>query len=76
MPEVRLNAADAADAAAAELSEMLQFLTGWLARDPRRLGAWAMTSASCAATWNALPSCSAAATASRLSAGDRLSGRG
>jgi hypothetical protein len=34
MPEVRLNAADAA-----ELSEMLQFLTGWLARDPSHLGA-------------------------------------
>jgi hypothetical protein len=34
MPEVRLDAADAA-----ELAEMLQFLTGWLARDPVRLGA-------------------------------------
>ena len=33
MPEVRLDAADAA-----ELAEMLQFLTGWLARDPSRLG--------------------------------------
>ena len=32
MPEVRLDAADAA-----ELAEMLQFLTGWLARDPARL---------------------------------------
>jgi hypothetical protein len=29
MPDVKLNAADAA-----ELAEMLQFLTGWLARDP------------------------------------------
>jgi hypothetical protein len=34
MPEVRLDAADAA-----ELAEMLQFLSGWLARDPGRLGA-------------------------------------
>jgi hypothetical protein len=31
MPEVRLDAA--------ELAEMLQFLTGWLARDPARLAA-------------------------------------
>jgi hypothetical protein len=34
MPEMKLDAADAA-----ELAEMLQFLTGWLARDPGRLGA-------------------------------------
>ena len=34
MPEVRLDAADAA-----ELTEMLQFLTSWLARDPGRLAA-------------------------------------
>jgi hypothetical protein len=34
MPEVRLNASDAA-----ELAELLQFLSGWLARDPGRLGA-------------------------------------
>ena len=34
MPEVTLDAADAA-----ELAEMLQFLTGWLARDPARLAA-------------------------------------
>jgi hypothetical protein len=34
MPEVKLDAADAA-----ELAEMLQFLSGWLARDPARLGA-------------------------------------
>ena len=34
MPEVRLDTADAA-----ELAEMLQFLTGWLARDPARLAA-------------------------------------
>ncbi len=34
MPQVRLDAGDAA-----ELAELLQFLTGWLARDPGRLGA-------------------------------------
>jgi hypothetical protein len=34
MPDVSLNAADAA-----ELAEMLQFLSRWLARDPGRLGA-------------------------------------
>jgi hypothetical protein len=34
MPEVRLNAADAA-----ELAEMLQFLSEWLAQDPGRLSA-------------------------------------
>jgi hypothetical protein len=34
MPDVRLDAADAA-----ELAELLQFLAGWLARDPARLGA-------------------------------------
>ena len=34
MPEVRLDAGDAA-----ELAEMLQFLTGWLARDPACLAA-------------------------------------
>ena len=34
MPEVRLDAADAT-----ELAEMLQFLDGWLARDPARLAA-------------------------------------
>jgi hypothetical protein len=34
MPEVRLDATDAA-----ELAEMLQFLTGWLDRDPARLAA-------------------------------------
>ena len=33
-PEVRLNASDAA-----ELAEILQFLFGWLARDPGCLGA-------------------------------------
>jgi hypothetical protein len=32
MPEVRLDLTDAA-----ELAEMLQFLSGWLARDPGRL---------------------------------------
>jgi hypothetical protein len=34
MPDVKLNAADAA-----ELGEMLQFLSEWLARDPSRLSA-------------------------------------
>jgi hypothetical protein len=34
MPEVRLDAADAA-----ELAEMLQFLDSWLACDPGRLAA-------------------------------------
>jgi len=34
MPDVRLDAGDAV-----ELAELLQFLTGWLARDPDRLGA-------------------------------------
>jgi hypothetical protein len=33
MPEMKLDAADAA-----ELAEMLQFFTGWLALDPGRLG--------------------------------------
>jgi hypothetical protein len=34
MPEVRLDASDAA-----ELAELLQFLSDWLRRDPGRLGA-------------------------------------
>ena len=34
MPDVRLDASDAA-----ELAEMLQFLSDWLRRDPGRLGA-------------------------------------
>jgi hypothetical protein len=34
MPDVRLDAGDAA-----ELAELLQFLGGWLAHDPDRLGA-------------------------------------
>ena len=34
MPEVKLDATDAA-----ELAEMLQFLSQWLARDPARLAA-------------------------------------
>jgi hypothetical protein len=34
MPDVRLDAGDAA-----ELAELLQFLAGWLARDPARLSA-------------------------------------
>lgn len=35
MPDMKLDAADAA-----ELAEILQFLSGWLARDPARLGAY------------------------------------
>jgi hypothetical protein len=34
MPQIRLDAVDAV-----ELTELLQFLAGWLARDPDRLGA-------------------------------------
>ena len=34
MPDIRLEASDAA-----ELAETLQFLSEWLARDPARLGA-------------------------------------
>ena len=34
MPELRLDAVDAA-----ELAELLQFISQWLARDPDRLGA-------------------------------------
>jgi hypothetical protein len=34
MPEVKLDAADAA-----ELAELLQFISQWLARDPARLAA-------------------------------------
>ena len=33
MPDMKLDVTDAA-----ELAEILQFLTGWLARDPGRLG--------------------------------------
>jgi hypothetical protein len=74
MPQVRLDAGDAA-----ELAEMLQFLTGWLARDPARLAAsWNSSPAtpptaspSCARTWTASPSCSAAATESPCSAQHR-----
>jgi hypothetical protein len=78
MPQVKLDAADAA-----ELAEMLQFLSQWLGRDPGRLGpsleefvghpptAWA----NCAATWSGSSSCSVAATASSSSAHDRLPGR-
>jgi hypothetical protein len=71
MPDMKLDAADAA-----ELAEILQFLSGWLARDPARLGASLddfvvippTASASCARTWNGSSSCSAAATASPCSA--------
>jgi hypothetical protein len=71
MPDVSLNAADAA-----ELAEMLQFLTEWLARDPARLAASlaafvghpAYGLDDCTATWSGSSSCSAAATASPCSA--------
>jgi len=71
MPEIRLDAADAA-----ELAEMLQFLSGWLARDPARLaasleefvGTPPTGSRSCTRTWSGSSSCSAAATASPSSA--------
>ena len=33
MPQLRLDVVDAA-----ELAELLQFISGWLARDPDRLG--------------------------------------
>jgi hypothetical protein len=66
MSDVRLDAGDAV-----ELAELLQFLSGWLARDPGRLAApWKSlpatprtTSDSCARTWTGSPSCSAATTA-------------
>jgi hypothetical protein len=55
MPDIRLDTGDAA-----ELAEMLQFLAGWLARDPGRLAASledfvghpAYDLANCTATWN------------------------
>jgi len=35
MPDMKLDVTDAT-----ELAELLQFLSGWLARDPARLGAF------------------------------------
>lgn len=71
MPDVTLDAGDAA-----ELADLLQFLTGWLARGPARLGVSLddftgnppTAPPSCAATWIASSSCSAAATANLSSA--------
>jgi hypothetical protein len=62
MPEVRPDATDAA-----ELAEMLQFLVGWLDRDPAgwppRWHSSSATpptaSANCVTTWPVSPSCSA-----------------
>jgi hypothetical protein len=73
MPEVRLDAVDAA-----ELAELLQFLSRWLARDRERLGASLGEFVGHPAynvgarTWTGSPSCSAATTASPCSA---LTGR-
>jgi hypothetical protein len=66
VPEVRLDVTDAA-----ELAEMLQFLTGWLARDLAALAhRWKNSSATpptassnCTTTWSGSFCCSAAATA-------------
>ena len=74
MPEVKLDVTDAA-----ELAEMLQFPSGWLARDPARsappwnnsLATPATASRTCAPVCGGSSSCSAAATAGRSSAGDR-----
>ena len=69
MPEVRLNASDAA-----ELAELLQFLSGWLARDPGRLASRLRRQPrptaprSCRRTWTVSSSCSAATTAGNCSA--------
>jgi hypothetical protein len=74
MPLTTLDTGDAI-----ELAELLQFLSGWLARDPGRLAhRWPATWAtpptaplSCARTWTGSSSCSAAATASPCSARTR-----
>ena len=72
MPDVRLDAGDAA-----ELAELLQFLAGWLARDPGRRGASLEQFVGNPAynvsqlgvrTWTGSPSCSAPTTASPCSA--------
>jgi len=76
MPELRLDVVDAA-----ELAELLQFLAGWLARDPDRLGASleafvghpAYGTAQLRQDLNRLSSCSAAKTASPCSATARQS---
>jgi hypothetical protein len=74
MPAIKLDVTDAA-----ELAEMLQFLSGWLGRDPARLGPSLeefvghppTASTSYVTTWSALCSCSTAATASPCSARHR-----
>jgi len=75
MPDVSLNATDAA-----QLAEILQSLSEWLACDPAPLAAslaafvghpptaWT----NCTATWSGSSSCSAAATARSSSANDHL----
>jgi len=73
MPLVRLNASDAA-----ELAELLQFLSGWLARDPGRLASRLRRQPrptaprSCRRTWTVSSSCSAATTAGNCSAGTAI----
>jgi hypothetical protein len=74
MPEMKLDATDAA-----ELAEMLQFLSHWLPATPAASAhRWKISSAtpptasrSCARTWSVLSSCSAAATVSPCSASRR-----
>ena len=78
MSDVRLDASDAA-----ELAELLQFVAGWLARDPGRLGGslaryvgpLPTAPRSCARTWTGSSSCSAPMTASPCSALTRQDGR-
>jgi hypothetical protein len=75
MPDMKLDAADTA-----ELAEMLQFLSHWLARNPRRLAASleefvgqpAYGITQLRQDLERLPSCSAAATANSSPAHDRL----
>jgi hypothetical protein len=73
MPEVRLNASDAA-----ELAELPQFLSGWLARDPGRLASRLRRQPrptaprSSGRTWTVSSSCLAAATAGNCSAGTAI----
>jgi hypothetical protein len=71
-PELRLNASDAA-----KLAELVQFLSGWLARDPGRLASRLRRQPrptaprSCGRTWTVSFSCSAA-TAGNCSAGTAI----
>ncbi len=66
MPPLKLDINDAG-----ELAEMLTFLREWLTTEPRlpallaeRIGHPAYGASSCATTWTASSSCSAATTAS------------